>query len=207
MHEPGIAFRAVLELDPPEGFVRGAPLFAEPASYGATIRFSRGIGLPQPWADLLGIAVRVHDAYGPGLVQDLLVTSSSGRPVARRMLLPSRDGFFGQRFSSVLPYRIGHRRTLLGMHATVAPAGEGTDFERLAAAHARGDLTFDLALAAGPGWTRVGTVRVGERLDRETSTALTFDPWTTGPGVRPAGVLNLLRSAAYPASRRMRGEG
>jgi hypothetical protein len=207
MHEPGVAFRARLVVEPVPGLARGAPLFEEAREHEATIRFSRGIGLPQPWADLLGIAVRVHDAYGSGRDQDLLVTSSSGRVGARRLLIPARDGFFGQWFSSVLPFRVGDRRTLMGMHALRPAAGEGTDFERLLATHAEGGLAFSFALADRAGWTRVGRVNVGERLTQEASTALTFDPWTTGPGVRPAGLLNLLRSAAYPASRRMRGAG
>jgi hypothetical protein len=33
---------------------------------------------------------------------------------------------------------------------------------------------------------------------------LRFNPWTTGPGIRPAGWLNLLRAAAYRASQRSR---
>lgn len=204
MHGPGIAFRCRVELAPPAGVGHGAPFFAEPATYDATIRFSRGIGLPQPAADLLGIAIRVHDAHPGGAPQDLLVTSSGGRPGTRRLLLPARDGFFGQWFSSVLPYRVGDARTLLGVRAVTPAAGEGTDFARLQATHGRGDLTFALALADRVGWTRVGTILVGDRLSDAESTALSFDPWTAGPGIRPVGVLNRLRAAAYPGSRKAR---
>lgn len=204
MHGPGVAYRARLVVAPPPGFVVGAPFLAEPGAHDATIRFSRGIGLPQPAADLLGIAVRVPNAHGAGAHQDLLVTSSGGRPGTRRLLLPARDGFFGQWFSSVLPFRVGTRRTLLGMRAATPPSGEGTDFERLEATRATGELRFVLALADRTGWVRVGTVHVEDRLDDETATALVFDPWSTGPGIEPVGVLNRLRSAAYPASRRVR---
>lgn len=204
MHGPGIAHRGRLELDPPAGLVDGAPLFERRAAFDATVRFSRGIGLPQPAADLLGVAIRVHDAHGPGEPQDLLVTSSGGRPVTRRMLLPARDGFFGQWFSSVLPYRVGTRRTLLGLRATAPATGSGTDFERLEATARAGGPEFALALADGPGWTRVGTLRIGERLPDEEAATLVFDPWTTSGGIRPVGVLNRLRAGAYPASRRVR---
>lgn len=204
MHGPGVAYRCRVRIDPPAGLVSGAPFFAREASYDATIRFSRGIGLPQPLADLLGVAVRVHAAHPDGAPQDLLVTSSGGRRGTRRLLLPARDGFFGQWFSSVLPYRVGDVTTVLGLRAATPPAGEGTDFERLAATHARGDLVFVLALAARAGWTGVGRVHVGARLPDDEATALSFEPWTSGPGIRPVGVLNLLRSAAYPASRRAR---
>ena len=38
----------------------------------------------------------------------------------------------------------------------------------------------------------------------EQTEALRFNPWTTGPGIRPSGWLNLLRDAAYRASQRGR---
>jgi hypothetical protein len=120
------------------------------------------------------------------------------------MLLPARDGFFGQWFSSVLPYRVGGRRTLLGLRATAPAHGTGTDFERLEETVRAGGPVFALALADGPGWTRVGTLRVGARLPDEESERLRFDPWTTSGGIRPVGVLNRLRAGAYPASRRVR---
>jgi len=200
MHGPGIAYRCRLEMDPPAGLVQGAPFFERHATYDATVRFSRGIGLPQPLADLLGVALRVDAAHPDGGPQDLLVTSSGGRRGTRRMLLPSRDGFFGQWFSSVLPYRVGASRTLLGVRATTPAAGSGTDFERLEATHAGGDLTFALALARRRGWTTVGVIHVGARLPDDESTALSFDPWVTGGGIRPVGILNRLRAAAYPGS-------
>lgn len=200
MHGPGVAYRGRLEMAPPAG-LGDAPFLSRTATYDATVRFSRGIGLPQPAADLLGIAVHVPDAHGPGVPQDLLVTSSGGRRGTRRMLLPARDGFFGQWFSSVLPYRVGDRRTVLGVRAATRPSGTGTDFERLEATHAAGGLRFALALASGPGWRAIGTIHADERLDDETAQALAFDPWTTGPGIRPVGVLNRLRAAAYPGSR------
>jgi hypothetical protein len=39
-------------------------------------------------------------------------------------------------------------------------------------------------------------------LTADQTEALRFNPWTTGPGIRPAGWLNLLRDAAYRASQR-----
>lgn len=207
MHGPGIAFRCRVELAPPPGFVAGAPFFEEVAAYRATIRFSRGIGLPQPAADLLGIAVRVQDAHGPGRPQDLLVTSSGRGRIGRRLLLPARDGFFGQWFSSVLPYRVGSRRTLLGVRALTRPTGEGTDLQRLLSTRGTGELSFGLALAHDRGWTRTGTIHVDDRLPDDEATALTYDPWTTGGGISPVGIGNRLRAAAYPGSRRARGAG
>jgi hypothetical protein len=207
LHPRGSAFAARVELDPPPGVGGGARLFSAPGSYAATVRFSRGFGFPQPWPDLLGVAIRLHDAYGPGEDQDLLFTSSAAAPVLRRVLLPARDGFFGQAFSSVLPFRVGDRRTVMGAWATAEPVGaSGRDLERLAATARTGTLTFALALAAGPlrGWRTVGELRIGERLAPEASEALSFAAWTTAPDIVPVGLLNTLRAAAYPGSRRGR---
>lgn len=92
MHGPGIAFRARLEMTPPPGVLDGAPFFARARTYDATIRFSRGIGLPQPAADLLGVAVRVQDAHPGGRPQDLRVTSSGGRRARGASCSPRATG-------------------------------------------------------------------------------------------------------------------
>lgn len=208
LHPRGRAYRGVLELHPPAGAADGSPFFSTAADYAATVRFSRGIGLPQPLPELLGIAVRVHDARGPGADQDLLVSSSARRPLLRRVLLPGREGFFGGWFSSVLPFRVGGRRAVFGLRALTPPVEpDGPDLERLDATARAGGLTFALMLAEEPfgRWVRMGTLRVGEPLPAEESEALTFAAWTTGEDVRPVGLLNTLRAGAYPGSRRGRG--
>jgi hypothetical protein len=208
LHPKGRAYRATLELHPPAGAAPGSPFFATPATYAATVRFSRGFGLPQPLPELLGIAVRLHDARGPGVDQDLLVSSSGRRPLLRRVLLPGREGFFGGWFSSVLPYRIGGRRSVFGLHAITPPLGpEGPDLARLDATARAGGLAFALLLAREPfgRWVRTGTLRIGEPLGARENEALSFAAWTTSEDVRPVGLLNTLRAGAYPGSRRGRG--
>jgi hypothetical protein len=208
LHPRGRSYRATLELHPPAGTAPGSPLFSTPATYAATVRFSRGFGLRQPLPELLGIAMRLHDARGPGVDQDLLVSSSGRRPLLRRVLIPGREGFFGGWFSSVLPFRIGGRRSVFGLHAVTPPVGpEGPDLERLDATARAGGLTFALVLAHEPfgHWVRVGTLRIGAPLPPEESEALSFAAWTTAEDVRPVGLLNTLRAGAYPGSRRGRG--
>jgi hypothetical protein len=74
----------------------------------------------------------------------------------------------------------------------------------LRAAAAAG-LGFELRTAGtlGPS-QRLATLTVGQPLPAEQTRALWFNPWTTGPGIRPSGWLNLLRDAAYRASQRGR---
>ena len=51
-------------------------------------------------------------------------------------------------------------------------------------------------------------LRLGPSLDPTTTEDLRFDPWNTGSGIAPAGVLGGARRVVYPASqlgRRLRG--
>ena len=54
-------------------------------------RFSRGAGLPEPLPDVLGLAVRFVDAFGPGRHHDVLL-SSGGPGRLAWVLAPAREG-------------------------------------------------------------------------------------------------------------------
>jgi hypothetical protein len=57
----------------------------------------------------------------------------------------------------------------------------------------------ELRLAGSLGRSRtVGVLRVGDPLGPAAAEALRFNPWTTGPGIRPVGRLNRLRRPSYP---------
>ena len=66
-----------------------------------------------PWPDVLGLALRVLDAHGPGAHQDQLLVTSGERPIVRHLFVP-RTSFDSIRFSSVLLYRLGDRDVLFG---------------------------------------------------------------------------------------------
>lgn len=73
---------------------------------------------------------------------------------------------------------------------------------RAAAADALG---FELRIAGTFGRSQpLATLSVGQPLPAEQTEVLRFNPWTTGPGIRPSGWLNLLRDAGYRASQRGR---
>ena len=61
------------------GGATGVPLLDEPGSYDVLLRLSRSVGLPARLPDILGLAVRVLDAHGPGRHQDLLLDSTLER--------------------------------------------------------------------------------------------------------------------------------
>jgi hypothetical protein len=64
-------------------------------------------------------------------------------------------------------------------------------------------LRFELRAATTFGRSRpLATVTTDAPLTADQTDALRFNPWTTGPGIRPSGWLNLLRDGAYRASQR-----
>jgi hypothetical protein len=185
-HPRGAAFDAVLEI--PGGAGTGAPLLDEPGVHRAVARLSRGAGLPEPLPDVLGIALRILDAHGPGRHQDLLMNTSVDRPVLHHLMVPAVRGPRGHSYSSVLPYRIGDRLVLFG------------------ALPADGPRAFELAVAPVLGrMAPVGVLRLGDRLGQRDTQALRFNPWHTGGGIRPAGPFQKARAAAYRGSQAGRG--
>jgi hypothetical protein len=200
VHPHGAVHRAQLIVPDHNGALGRTRLFGTAGSRAALVRFSRSLGLPRPLPDLLGMSIRVLDVYGSGLHQDFLMVSSVDAPVAHHLFVPAGD--VQQRpYSSSLPYRTGDRTLLVGAvpRADSPRPGGGTELERLAAAAATGELTFDLAVAEV--WA---ALRVGDPLPPEAD-ALRFNPWNTGGGLELTGTLNRLRDVAYPLSQRAWG--
>jgi hypothetical protein len=204
VHPDGAAYDAQLSvagagpgLGPP-----AAELLSGPGDHRAVVRFSRAVGLPRGVPDLLGLAIRVLDAYGSGRHQDLLLISSADHPVLHHLFLPARD--VQQRpYTSSLPYQAGGRRFLIGaLPDARSPRPDGPDeFARLKRAAHTGRLRFQLAVAELDGrFEPVGDLRIGAPLPPDAD-ALRFNPWNTGGGLAPAGVLNQARDRAYRLSQ------
>jgi hypothetical protein len=179
----------------PGGAELGVPLLDEPGRHACLVRFSRSIGLPDRLPDVLGVAVRVLDAHGPGAHQDLLLDSTRPWPLARRLPLPRWDVLAAQ-YSSLTPYELGGRRVLLGL----LPDPGAPAIRHLTDLAGRGDGTrLRLAVASAHGaWREVAVLELGAVVPggREVR----FSPDVTGGGIRPAGWLQDLRRRAYRAS-------
>jgi hypothetical protein len=213
LHPIGLGYEGRL-LVPADAPARpGVPLLRAGAAHAAVLRFSRGAGLPEPLPDALGVAIKLPDAHGPGADQDLLLTSSSDRPLLRRLLFPARS-FLRGAFSTALPYELGNERVVLLLVPVHVRGGRlshgaghgpsGGAMGELRAAPPDG-LRFELRTATTFGRPRpLATVTTDAPLTADQTDALRFNPWTTGPGIRPSGWLNLLRDAAYRASQRGR---
>jgi hypothetical protein len=202
VHPHGVVYDARLDIPGAGDAPAGARLLSERTSHRALVRFSRSIGLPRPLPDLLGMSIRVLDAYGRGEHQDLMLISSIDRPLLHHIFVPVRDVWQAP-FSSSLPYRAGADAFLIGaLPRLIGPRPDGSDeFARTDAASASGRLSFDLAVASLEGRFRpVGVLRLGGRLPPALD-ALGFNPWNTGGGLEPAGWLNATRYAAYRSSQ------
>jgi hypothetical protein len=211
-HPDGVVYDARLSIAGDAAAPQAAALLSHPGEHHAIARFSRAVGLPRPIPDLLGLSLRVPDAYGSGRHQDFLLVTSADYPLLHHIFLPARD--VQQRpYSSSLPYRAEGDLFLVGAVAQPgSPRADGRDeFERLEAAAATGRLAFDIAVARIAGRFRaVGGLHIGRRLGHELD-ALRFNPWNTGGGMEPAGWLNGARDRAYKLSqaawRRTRRDG
>ena len=147
------------------------------------IRLSRAAGLPAPWPDVHGLAVRVLGEDG-GIADILLATTGAG-PVARFVLHVGRRPermFFG----SLLPYRTSAGPVSLG-------------------ALRRDDASWNLMWAVGRApWTPFARLVLWERTPAED---ISFDPVLNRPsGLEQYDVLARLRLPAYRTARRTRGD-
>jgi hypothetical protein len=212
LHPVGMGYEGWLQVSDGGQPQPGVPPFQPGTTRPALLRFSRGAGLPEPLPDALGVAIKLPDAHGPGADQDLLLTSSTDRPLLRRMLFPA-SSFVHRAFSTALPYDFGGDRVVLLLvpaHTGHRRSTDGDDHPTargaLAELRAAADgLRFELRVARTFGHSQaLATVIVGPPLPADQTEALRFNPWTTGPRIRPAGWLNLLRDTAYRASQRGR---
>jgi hypothetical protein len=203
VHPHGVTYRARLSVPGATAAPAASMLLSTRGEHDAVVRFSRSLGLPRPLPDLLGMSIRVIDAYGRDRHQDFLLVTSGRRPVLHHVFLPARD-VQERPYSSAIPYAAGGRRFVVAaLPQDDAPRPAGDDeFERLARAAATGRLTFGLAVAAVPGpFARVATIHVGEPLP-DTLEGLRFSPFNSGGGLQPSGLLNAMRRTAYPLSQR-----
>ncbi len=141
LHPTGAAFEAELIVDHPA--LPGVALLETPGRRPAYVRFSRGFGLPEPLPEILSLAVKVPDAYGPGRDQDLLMTATGEAPVLRHAFAAGRS-HLRRTYSTVFPFSVGGRRLVIG--AVPRPA------RRAPAQGRRRRLTPAAALRAARRW-------------------------------------------------------
>jgi hypothetical protein len=184
--------------------LEGVTLLRTPATHPAVVRFSRSLNLPELAPDILGMAIRLTDAHGPGRPQDLLLVTSGDGAVLHHLFAPSR-GYFDRPYSSVLTFRGAAGPFVIG--ARLAPGaprvrGRGSELADLGAAAATGRLAYDVGVAPLTGrMTPVATMVVGARLPEEAN-RIRFNPAAnTGGGLELSGPVNRMRRWVYPGSQ------
>jgi len=177
-HPRGGLAAATLTVDDPESVLARTLGTGE---YAGRVRLSHGIGLPEPWPDLRGLALRlqVPDTF------DVLFTTVGRLGPMSRMVLPARS-WISRRYGTVMPY--------------VWPGGRVT-FE-LVPERAE---PLTLRLVEHRRWRRhtVGRLTVGEVGE---DGPITYDPVLHHhPELRLIRPFSRLRATAYAGSRRGRG--
>jgi hypothetical protein len=153
----------------------GSPLLDVPGEHHVTVRYSRATGLPAPFPDVLGLALRIEqDGAGPA---DLLFASTGTGTVGRHLLVARREHDDGA-LTTLLPLRGAHGALLL---ALVPTAGGCYDLR---------------AAAPGAPWETRGELVVHELGEDDRS--LRFDPVTRTPaGLAQYDVVRRLRAPSY----------
>ena len=176
-------------------------VLARPRRHDAIVRFSRGLGLPNPLPDIIGMAIKLPDLYGTGWDQDWLLVTSGSDPVSRHLLLPTRD-LVGRPYSTVLPYRRPSGSVTFGARALNVPPVRS--IESLLDAVRGGPIAFEFTIAPeGRDHSRLGTLELLRRSEG-SGRPLRFNPWNSSSELRPSGALNELRRETYQASQRAR---
>jgi len=192
-HPVGCAFQACLEIDGDEPLGEG---LLPTGSHPAVLRLSRGVGFPDPWPDILGLALRVD--LGADRSFDLLFNSAGRGPAGKHLMLPARR-FFERPYSTLLGYDNGADRVVVGLIPPAAP-GDGPTLSELRKTWDLEYAVFEVVVAArGGDWRRAGRLVVGEACPE--AAVLSFDPWNVPGPAKPGGFLNWLRTWAYPASQ------
>jgi hypothetical protein len=161
----------------------GARLLDGAGRHDVVVRVSRGVGLPAPLPDVVGLAVRFGGLGKGGGPLDLLVNTSGGPPGLRHLFLPAP---IGRTFSSVLPYRTGSGRTVM-----LGARNDGDGWELLAA-----------PLAGG--WTRWGRLTLGAALPDAESEELRFLPTVGADDLQPVALFRAVRDLSYRESQALR---
>jgi hypothetical protein len=184
-----------------------APL-AEALRGGALVRLSaalwkrRASRLP----DVLGCAIRIYD--GDAGDQDLLLATIR-RPWTTGLAPLTTDvrDYLANDYFSVSPFALEGiaQRFYLRLRPLRRGGRGGTRRERLIAALDEGAVTFAIEASYRPRsqWREVATLRL-DRFAAEDAARVTFDPFRTGRGIAPRGVIHALRHGPYAASQAMR---
>jgi len=205
LHPTGELFEARVELGrPPDDFAPLAVALRGPA----LVRFSGALWrTADPHRlDVLGCALRLPD--GPRGNQDLLFATIR-RPwtMGLALLTTHVEDYLANDYFGVSPFSLADvpRRFYLRLRP-LRQGGDGEDrTERLLRALDADPVTLAIDASYRPRseWREVAILRIVRSAARD-ELRLRFDPFSTGRGIVPRGVIHALRHGAYAASQATR---
>jgi hypothetical protein len=212
-HPDGVIYRAEVHADVLEGAL-GA--LAERLAGPALVRLSSATRTAKAGTsprDILGLALRFNASANAGpepnaRSQDLLLLSFAHLwqlPIGALLTNP-RD-FLANEYHALVPFRVdrlGVVKFRIVPEVGAAEGDEGTGrIERLESAIRQGRAVMRLQVKGderGAPWSALATVVLRERVDIDQA-ELRFTPFQQGAGIEPAGFIQGLRWAVYPASQ------
>lgn len=192
MHPRGYVAPAVLRRHGTSAERSGAAFLDEAGEDDVLVRVSRSIGLPAPWPDVNGVAIRVPSPDAAGGTADVLLSGTGDGRLTRYLLAPTlreTGGFCG----TLLPYGSPTGPVHLGARQQDAVTWQ---------------LVWSRAWAPGSAWTSFAVLEldpsaVAAREDRDVA----FDAVRAAPpGLEVLGWHRRLREPSYAAARRSRGD-
>lgn len=198
IHPSGVALTGTIARQPGTT-ASGIRWVDSPGRNQVAARFSRSIGTPSRWPDILGLALRVETETGAA---DILLAST---PMAwpGRFLLTAHRAAGSSAYTSVMPYRGAEGPVLLA--ARPQAAGPPLPAAPAAFRQALDNRTWTLELYhAKPAgrWIRFGTLAL-TLAPGEGDTAERFDPVLRPlPGAGAYNWASRLREPSYAAARK-----
>ncbi|MEU6798395.1 hypothetical protein ABZ907_42430 [Nonomuraea wenchangensis] len=198
LHASGLVLDAHLRLHgTPERW--GVPFLDQRMDLPGIARLSRSVGVPPPFPDILGLALRWDQ---DDTSADLLLATTGRTALGRRLLRPATR--WTGLYSSLFPYQAGERRVLLGalLHT---PERLPATLDALAQVVEHGPLTAALLAAAPSGpWRPFGQVRLSAPVLTDADLPTRFNPLRHPiAGLPPASWLNDVRDAAYASAQQV----
>ena len=209
-HPCGICVRAVAQSVPDaDGYHEAGARLAGPV----LVRFSGAWWKSHQWPDVLGCALRFTADESFGLAphasdQDLLLATIRN-PLTTLLAAASThvDDYMSNAYFGVSPFRVApNGRVKLRLRALQRTPGAPTRDKRLLQALACGPLAMVLEARPdrfGARYRALARIELLEPIGLDQR-ALRFDPFATGRGFVPTGLVHALRAASYPASRHAR---
>jgi hypothetical protein len=177
----------------------------------ALVRFSGALWKYREWPDVLGCALRFRRSPEVTATSDpddqdlLLATIRSPWTTLLAPLSTRQHDFLDNDYFGVSPFQVesGDRLKFRLRPARTASSGTSRG-EKLSEALRRGPVRLTLAVRAD---RLAARYRPCAEISLETPVgleddALRFDPFRSGRGIRPVGLVHNARSATYAASRR-----